>query len=116
MVYLFETKIDEQKPVLKGLSQIFGIGRKQSEKVLYSLGIQKTSLFRHVTKKDISRIKKIIERDFSVGSRLRQEKITSIQNLIKIRCYRGSRHKNKLPVRGQRSSSNARTQKKGRKF
>jgi len=116
VVYLFEIKIDNQRTAVKGLSQIFGVGRVQSEKLLNSLGIQKNALFIQITKSDISRIKKIVEKKFVVGSRLRQERTTNVQRLIKIRCYRGSRHKNRLPVRGQRSSSNARTQKKGRKF
>jgi small subunit ribosomal protein S13 len=116
VAYLFETRINEQKKVVAGLSQVFGIGRSQSEKILFSLGIQKNALFSHITKNDFSRIKKLIEKNFLVGSRLRQETTTIVQGLVKLRCYRGSRHKNRLPVRGQRSSSNARTQKRSRKI
>ena len=115
MIYLFETKIDPRLTVSKGLTKIFGIGKSHSEKILNLIGIQKRTLFKDISKNEITSIKKIIEKEFLVSSRLRQESKNMVQNLIKIRCYRGSRHKNKLPVRGQRTSSNARTQKK-RKF
>lgn len=114
MIYLFETKIDPKLTVEKGLTKIFGIGKFRSEEILNLIGIQKRTLFKDISKNEISRIKKIIEKEFFVGSRLRQNTKSSIQNLVKIRSYRGSRHKNKLPVRGQRTSSNARTQKKRR--
>jgi small subunit ribosomal protein S13 len=112
VVYLCETKIDDNLSAIKGLSKINGIGGSQAARILNLLGIQKKTPFSAFSKNEITRIKKIIEKDFLVSTRLRQEKTTIIQNLIKIRCYRGSRHKNKLPVRGQRTSTNARTQKK----
>jgi small subunit ribosomal protein S13 len=112
VVYLFETKIDENLPAVKGLSKVYGLGRNQSESILSSLGLQNNIPFGSITKAEIARIKKLVEKDFFVATRLRQEKNASIQSLIKVRSYRGSRHKNRLPVRGQRTSTNARTQKK----
>jgi small subunit ribosomal protein S13 len=115
VVYLCETKIDAKLTSIKGLSQIYGVGKAQSERILHSLGIQKGTPFGLIPKNEITRLKKIIERELNVSSRLRQETSSNIQNLVKIRCYRGSRHRNRLPVRGQRTSTNARTQKKHRK-
>jgi small subunit ribosomal protein S13 len=115
VVYLCETKIDDNLSAIKGLSRIHGLGEVQSKRILNSLGIQKKIPFGLIPKNEITRIKKIIEKDYDVATRLRQEKTLAIQKLIKIRCYRGSRHRNRLPVRGQRTSTNARTQKKGRK-
>lgn len=115
MVYLCETKIDANLSAVKGLSQIYGLGQSQSERILNTIGIQKRTPFGLIPKNEITRIKKVIERELNVSSRLRQEKSSIVQNLIKIRCYRGSRHRNKLPVRGQRTSTNAKTQKRRRK-
>jgi small subunit ribosomal protein S13 len=115
VVYLCETKIDPKLTSIKGLSQIYGVGKSQSERILNSLGIQNRTPFGLIPKTEITRIKKIIERELNVSSRLRQENSSIIKSLVKIRCYRGSRHRNRLPVRGQRTSSNARTQKKHRK-
>lgn len=114
MVYLFETKIDLNLSAVNGLSKVYGLGRSQSEVILNALGIQTKVPFSQISKAELTRIKKMVEKDFFVATRLRQEKNTKVQNLIKIRSYRGSRHKNKLPVRGQRTSTNARTQKKRR--
>jgi small subunit ribosomal protein S13 len=114
VVYLFETKIDLNLSAVNGLSKVYGLGRSQSEVILNALGIQTKVPFSQISKAELTRIKKMVEKDFFVATRLRQEKNTKVQNLIKIRSYRGSRHKNKLPVRGQRTSTNARTQKKRR--
>ena len=112
MVYIFETKIDPKLTVIDGLSKVYAIGRNQSSRIVSSLGIQKKASFDTLSKNHLTRIRKLVEKDLLVSSRLRQEQVSNIRNLIKIRCYRGSRHRNRLPVRGQRTSTNARTQKK----
>lgn len=112
MVYIFETKINPKLSVIEGLSKVYGIGRNQSSRILYSLGIQKKASFDTLSKNHLTKIRKLVEKDLIVASRLRQEQVSNIRNLIKIRCYKGSRHRNRLPVRGQRTSTNARTQKK----
>jgi small subunit ribosomal protein S13 len=112
MVYIFETKINPKLTVVDGLTQVYGIGRNQSIKIVSSLGIQRRATFETLSKNNLTRIRKLVEKDILVSSRLRQERASNIKNLVKIRCYRGSRHRNRLPVRGQRTSTNARTQKK----
>lgn len=112
MVYIFETKINPKLTVIDGLSKVYGIGRNQSSRIVSSLGIQKKASFDTLSKNHLARIRKLVEKEILVSSRLRQEQVSNIRNLIKIRCYRGSRHRNRLPVRGQRTSTNARTQKK----
>jgi small subunit ribosomal protein S13 len=111
MVYLFETKINPNLKSTVALSQVFGIGRSSALKILGELGIQEKATIGSFSKTHLLKLRKIIDKNFSVSSRLKQQRIISINNLIKIRSYRGSRHRNKLPVRGQRSSTNARTQK-----
>jgi small subunit ribosomal protein S13 len=112
MVYIFETKINPKLTVVGGLAEVYGIGRNQSNRILAGLGIQKKASFDSISKNQLIRIRKLVEKDLLVSSRLRQEKVFNIRNLIKIRCYRGGRHRNRLPVRGQRTSTNAKTQKK----
>jgi small subunit ribosomal protein S13 len=111
MVYLFETKINPKLKVNVALSQVFGIGKKKSSFFLRSLGVQPNALFGELSKIHLLKLRKLIDKQVLVASRLKQEQLSSINSLIKLRTYRGTRHKNKLPVRGQRTSTNAKTQK-----
>jgi len=113
MVYLFETKIDPNLSVVKGLSKVYGIGRMQATKILSGLGVQEKACINQLSKNMLTRLRRTVENDLLVSSRLKQDRFSNIENLIKIRCYKGARHRNKLPVRGQRTSTNAKTQKKG---
>jgi small subunit ribosomal protein S13 len=111
MVYLFETKIDPKLKVRIALSQVFGIGANKASFFLNSLGIQPSTLFGELSKTHLLKLRKAVDKQILVASRLKQEQLSSVNTLIKLRTYRGSRHKNNLPVRGQRTSTNARTQK-----
>lgn len=98
-----------------GLTSIYGIGRPASKKILAEAGIDANKRIKDFTDEDEAKIRAIIERDHTVEGDLRKEVSLNIKRLMEINCYRGQRHKRKLPVRGQRTKTNARTRKGPRK-
>ena len=98
-----------------GLTAIYGIGRSVSRKMLAEAEIEKTKRIKDFTEEEEAKIRAIIERDHVVEGDLRKEVALNIKRLMEINCYRGQRHKRKLPVRGQRTKTNARTRKGPRK-
>ncbi|MEG2348237.1 MAG: 30S ribosomal protein S13 [Clostridia bacterium] len=94
-----------------GLTSIFGIGRSVSRKILAEAGIDSTKRVKDFTEEEEAKIRAIIERDYTVEGDLRKDTALNIKRLMEINCYRGQRHKRKLPVRGQRTKTNARTRK-----
>ncbi len=94
-----------------GLTRIFGIGRSLSKKILAETGVNPNVRVRDLTDEDIVKIRGVIERDYKVEGELRKEIAMNIKRLMDIGCYRGLRHKMGLPVRGQRTRTNARTRK-----
>jgi small subunit ribosomal protein S13 len=112
MVYIFETKLNPKIKTVEALTRVYGLGSVSALKIINELGVQRKSLIGTLTKTHLLKLRKIVDKNYLVSSRLRQKKKTSIQQLVNLRTYRGARHKNRLPVRGQRTSTNARTQKK----
>jgi small subunit ribosomal protein S13 len=98
-----------------GLTRIFGIGRSLSRKILSETKINPDTRVKDLTDEDIVKIRSVIERDYRVEGDLRREISMSTKRLIDIGCYRGLRHRLGLPVRGQRTKTNARTRKGPRK-
>ncbi|MBI5195439.1 MAG: 30S ribosomal protein S13 [Nitrospirae bacterium] len=98
-----------------GLTSIFGIGRKTSQKILEEMGIDPNKRVKDLTDDDALKIRAVIDRDYKVEGDLRREAATNIKRLLDMGSYRGLRHKAKLPVRGQRTKTNARTRKGPRK-
>lgn len=98
-----------------GLTAIYGIGRSASRKILAEAGIETTKRVKDFTEDEESKIRTIIERDHMVEGDLRKDVALNIKRLMEINCYRGQRHKRKLPCRGQRTKTNARTRKGPRK-
>jgi len=98
-----------------GLTSIYGIGRSVSRKMLAEAEIEKTKRIKDFTEEEEAKIRAIIERDYVVEGDLRKDIALNIKRLMEINCYRGQRHKRKLPVRGQRTKTNARTRKGPRK-
>ena len=94
-----------------GLTSIYGIGRSASRKILAEAGIEITKRVKDFTEDEEAKIREIIERDYVVEGDLRKEIALNIKRLMEINCYRGQRHKRRLPVRGQRTKTNARTRK-----
>ena len=94
-----------------GLTYIFGIGRSKSNKILEEAKIDKNKKVKALSEDEINKIRQIIEKREKIEGDLRKEVNLNIKRLIDIGSYRGSRHKKKLPVRGQRTKTNARTRK-----
>ena len=103
--------IPQNKIVQVGLTYIYGIGDKFSKKICKDLSIAKPTRVNQLTDDQILKIREYIDKHFTVEGDLRRDNSVSIKRLIDLACYRGSRHKKKLPVRGQRTRCNARTRK-----
>ncbi len=103
------------KRVEIGLTSIFGIGRPGSNRILATAGVNPDTRVRDLSEDEVSRIRKVIQEDVKVEGDLRKEIAQDIKRLMEIGCYRGLRHRRGLPVRGQRTHTNARTRKGPRK-
>jgi len=103
------------KRVEIGLTYIYGIGRQSSNDILAELGIEPDRKVRDLTDDEVSKLRDMIDRDYVVEGDLRRERSQNIKRLMEIGCYRGLRHRRGLPVRGQRTRTNARTRKGPRK-
>lgn len=93
------------------LTYIYGIGRTTAKEICDKAGIAHDVRVKDLSQDDISKLRKIIENEYTVEGRLRSEVALNIKRLMDIGCYRGLRHRRKLPVRGQRTKTNARTRK-----
>ncbi len=111
MARIAGVNIPQNKLVHVGLTYIYGIGDKFSNKICSALEIQKSTRVNQLTDDQILKIREYIDKNFSVEGDLRRENSLSIKRLIDLATYRGSRHRKKLPVRGQRTRCNARTRK-----
>jgi small subunit ribosomal protein S13 len=98
-----------------GLTRIFGIGRTTSRKILTETGIDFNTRVKDLKDDEIVKIRTVIDRDYKVEGDKRREIASNIKRLMDIGCYRGLRHRAGLPVRGQRTKTNARTRKGPRK-
>ena len=107
--------IPREKRVEIGLTYIFGIGRPTSNRVLATARVNPDTRVKDLSEDEVSRIRKVIQDDVSVEGDLRKEIAQDIKRLMEIGCYRGLRHRRGLPVRGQRTHTNARTRKGPRK-
>ncbi|MBN2020545.1 MAG: 30S ribosomal protein S13 [Sedimentisphaerales bacterium] len=107
--------IPNQKAIWIALTYIYGIGRHNAIDILNESKVNKDTKAGKLTEDELSRITQIIERDYVIGGQLRRQITQNIARLRDIGCYRGFRHRKGLPVRGQRTRSNARTRKGPRK-
>ena len=103
--------LPREKRVEIGLTYIYGIGRSSSEKILRKAGVDPDTRIHALSDADVNKLRQVIEKDFKVVGALRQEVNMNIKRLMDIGCYRGLRHRRGLPVRGQRTHTNARTKK-----
>jgi small subunit ribosomal protein S13 len=111
MARIAGVNIPREKRVEIGLTYIFGIGRSTSNDVLKALGINPDTKVRDLTEEEVARLRNHIDASLTVEGDLRRERSQNIKRLIEIGCYRGVRHRRGLPVRGQRTRTNARTRK-----
>ncbi len=111
MARIAGVNIPTSKIVQTGLMYIYGIGDKFSKQICADLNIPKSMRVNELTDEQILKIREYIDKNFTVEGDLRRETSLNIKRLIDLASYRGSRHKKKLPVRGQRTRCNARTRK-----
>ena len=107
--------LPKEKRVEIGLTYIYGIGLTTSQKILAKTGINPDTRVKDLTDDDVNKIRKAMD-GYKVEGDLRREVALNIKRLTEIGCYRGLRHRRGLPVRGQRTKTNARTRKGPRKF
>jgi small subunit ribosomal protein S13 len=103
--------LPREKRIEVGLTAIFGVGRSTAAQILERTGISAATRVRDLTDAEVSRLRQVLERDYKVEGALRTETAMNIKRLMDIGCYRGIRHRRGLPVRGQRTRTNARTKK-----
>jgi small subunit ribosomal protein S13 len=103
--------LPNEKRVEYGLTYVYGIGVKSSNKILAEAGVNPDTRVKDLTEDELSKIREIIDRDYTVEGDLRRQIALDIKRLIEIGCYRGLRHRRGLPVRGQNTKNNARTRK-----
>lgn len=107
--------LPREKRVEIGLTYIYGIGRRTSNVILGRSGINPDTRVRDLTEEEVGKLRQIIDADHKVEGDLRREISLNIKRLKEIGCFRGIRHRRSLPVRGQRTKTNARTRKGPRK-
>lgn len=103
--------LPRDKRVIIALTYIFGIGNTTAAKIVAQTGINPDTRVRDLTEDEVSKIREVIDKTLKVEGDLRREISLNIKRLIEIGCYRGVRHRRGLPVRGQRTKTNARTRK-----
>ena len=103
--------LPREKRVEIGLTYIFGIGRTSAVKILEETGINPDTRVKDLTEDEVAKLRDIIDKDYKVEGDLRRSVALDIKRLVEIGCYRGTRHRKGLPVRGQRTKKNARTRK-----
>jgi small subunit ribosomal protein S13 len=103
--------LPREKRIEIALTYIYGIGRKTASDIIAATGINPDTRVKDITEDEVSKLREYIDRNVKVEGDLRRETAFDIKRLIEIGCYRGIRHRKGLPVRGQRSKTNARTRK-----
>jgi small subunit ribosomal protein S13 len=111
MARISGVNIPLNKRVEVGLTYIYGIGRSTSNELLAKVGIEPDRKVRDLTEDEVVQLRDLIDNDLTVEGDLRRERSQAIKRLQEIGCYRGLRHRRGLPVRGQKTKTNARTRK-----
>ncbi len=114
MAHISGVELPREKRIVIGLTYIYGIGKSTAEQILAKLEIDENIKVKDLSIEQEKKLREIIIDDYVVEGDLRTQKAMDIKRLMEINCYRGIRHKSGLPVRGQRTHTNART-RKGRK-
>ena len=115
MARIAGVELPRERLIEDALTKIFGIGRKTSQQVVEKAGVDFTKRVNDLTEDEIGRLRMIVENNYKVEGDLHREIQLNIKRLTDINCYRGTRHRRNLPVRGQRTSTNARTRRGGYK-
>jgi len=107
--------LPREKRVQVALTYIYGIGKSRSNEILQITGVNPDTRVRNLTEEEVTRLREVIDRNYKVEGDLRRDVAMDIRRLVEIGSYRGQRHRRGLPVRGQRTRTNARTRKGPRK-
>lgn len=107
--------LPKEKRIEIGLTYVFGIGRKSANDILAKAGVNPDTRVKDLSDSEESKIREVIDAGYMVEGDLRRDVALNIKRLVEINCYRGQRHRKGLPVRGQRTKTNARTRKGPRK-
>jgi small subunit ribosomal protein S13 len=116
MARIAGVNLPNQKRLEIGLTYIFGVGRSTSLKICGELGLSPDTKVRDLTDEEVTKLRNYIDQKLEVEGDLRRERQQAIKRLVEIGCYRGIRHRRGLPVRGQRTKTNARTRKGPKKL
>ena len=111
MARIAGVNLPNQKRLESGLTYIYGIGQPTARQVCAALGLSADTKVRDLTDEEVTRLREYIDTNLQVEGDLRRERTQAIKRLTEIGCYRGFRHRRGLPVRGQRTRTNARTRK-----
>lgn len=111
MARILGVEIPDNKKVKIALMYIYGIGDKRAKEIVENTGVNGEKRVKELTEEELGKITSFIQKNYKIEGDLKQEIAQSIRRLVEINCYRGIRHKLSLPVRGQRTRSNARTRK-----
>ncbi|HHE38992.1 MAG TPA: 30S ribosomal protein S13 [Candidatus Cloacimonetes bacterium] len=114
MAHISGIELPKDKRIVIGLTYIYGIGKSISQEILEKAGIDENKKVKDLSVDEEKKLREIIQNDYSVEGELRTQIAMDIKRLMEIGCYRGLRHKKGMPVRGQRTHTNART-RRGRK-
>ena len=111
MARLAGVDLPREQRVEIGLTYIYGIGRKTATEILEKTGIDPSTRVKDLSEEEVGKIRKVIDEEYMVEGDLRRDTSLNIKRLMEIGCYRGIRHRRNLPVRGQKTKTNARTRK-----
>ena len=115
MAHIAGVELPKDKRIVVGLTYIYGIGRSSSEDILKKIGVEENKRVKDLTMEEEKNIREAVQNDYLVEGELRTQTAMDIKRLMEIGCYRGTRHKRGMPVRGQRTHTNARTRRGRRK-
>jgi len=111
MARIAGVEIPPNKKIRIGLTSIYGIGYSLTKEIISKSGVNPDTQGKNLTEDEVNKLRRIIENDYQIEGELRRQVSSDVNRLIHIGCYRGIRHKKGLPVRGQRTRSNARSRK-----
>ncbi len=111
MARIAGVEIPPNKKIRIGLTSIYGIGYSLTKEIISKTGVNPDTQGKNLTEDEVNKLRRIIENDYKIEGELRRQVSSDVNRLIHIGCYRGIRHKKGLPVRGQRTRSNARSRK-----
>jgi len=111
MARIAGVEIPPNKKIRIGLTSIYGIGYSLTKEIISKTGVNPDTQGKNLTEDEVNKLRRIIENDYQIEGELRRQVSSDVNRLIHIGCYRGTRHKKGLPVRGQRTRSNARSRK-----